>query len=121
MESIQSADQLQQCILAATDPTSAAKNAASSMLNHMCNMFPDAGSALCVQLMKQVYEQSEDKTFNVQEQHQIDNVIFYTFTTLQRALSKRCQNSECIVPLQCRAELRRNIYHYILRLERKRF
>ena len=115
MESIQSADQLQQCILAATDPTSAAKNAASSMLNHMCNMFPDAGSALCVQLMKQVYEQSEDKTFNVQEQHQIDNVIFYTFTTLQRALSKRCQNSECIVPLQCRAELRRNIYHYILR------
>ncbi len=113
--SIQSTDQLQQCILAATDPLSPAKNTASTMLNHMCNVFPDGGSVLCVQLMKQVYDKSENHAFSTQEQHQIDNVIFFTFTTLQRALSKRSQHSDCIVPNECRAELRHNIYHYIFR------
>lgn len=114
MESIQSPDQLQQCILAATDPTSATKNAASSMLNHMCNTLPDGGTSLCVRLMKNTLEMSEANNFNTQEQHQLDNVIFYTFTTLQRALSKSSKNSECIIPYQCRQELRRIIYRYIL-------
>ena len=118
MEPIQSTEQLQQCILAATDPMSATKNAASSMLNHMCNISPDGGSGLCVQLMKLVYAQSEGKTFSAEEQHQIDTVIFYTFTTLQRALSKRTQNSECIVPHHCRSELVQNIYHYIFRFNK---
>ena len=96
---------------------SSAKNAASSMLNHMCNSSADGGSTLCVQLMTRIYERGEVEQFTIQQQQQIDNVIFYTFSTTQRALSKRSKESlDCIVPYQCRTELRQIIHRYILRV-----
>ncbi len=132
MENIQTADQLQQCILIATDPMSPNKDVASSMLNHMCNSSPDGGSVLCVHLMNQIFQQQQ--VLDAQKQHQMDTIVFYTFTTLQRALKRKrrgqiqghgsgsggngnLMEDLCIVPYNCRVELRQIIYKYIFGID----
>ena len=115
MESIQSVQELQQCVLAATDPMSASKTTALSMLNHMCNTYADGGSQLCVQMINHVYEKAETEQMSIKDRNETDSVIFYALTTVQRALSKR-KNDQCIVPSQCRDTLRQVIYQYIFRV-----
>lgn len=116
MESIQTVDQLVTCICYATDPNSPHKNVASTMLNNMCTS-SDGGSFLCIQLMKQSLEQ---ETHNMAKEKciQIDNILFYALTTLQKALSLR-KGSECIVPYEFRLELRKIIYEHILKSDMK--
>jgi len=115
MESIQTIHQLQQCVLVATNPTSTSKTTALSMLNHMCNATPDGGSQLCVQLMRHVYEKAENEQAITHDRNELNSLIFYTLTTLQRALSKR-NNEVCIVPSPCRDTLRQTIYQYVFRV-----
>ena len=115
MEPILTIQQLQQCVLAATDPMSTYKTTALSMLNHMCNTDTDGGAQLCVQLMKHVYERAESEQIGIQERNELNSVIFYALTTLQRALSKR-NNEQCIVPSICRDALRQIIYQYVLQV-----
>lgn len=112
MESIQTVDQLVTCICYATDPNSTHKDVASMMLNNMCAS-SDGGSFLCIQLMKQSFEQ-ETTHFSHEKRLQMDNIIFYALTTLQMALSLR-KGSECIVPYEYRLELRKIMYEYILK------
>lgn len=119
---MQTPEQLQQCILVATDPKSSSKNSASSMLNQMCNSLQDGGSILCVQLMRNILEKRDQGILQDQQMH---NILFYTLTTLQRALARKTEessgggdrviDSNCIVPFHCRVELRETIYCFILR------
>jgi exportin-T len=116
MESIQTVDQLLTCICYATEPNSPNKDIASTMLNRLFAS-SDGGSFLCIQLMKQSLEQ-ETNSILQGKRLQMDNIIFYALTTLQKALSLR-KGSECIVPYDYRLELRKIIYEYILKSDMK--
>jgi exportin-T len=120
MEVISTVEQLQQCIMDAVDPTSTSKNVASSRINHMTNTYKDGGSLLCIQLLKEVFEKSDgqSKILQQQQQHQSqnDNLIFFALTTIQRGLSRKTNNGECIVPYEFRLELRQLIYQCVFRV-----
>lgn len=117
MEVIRTVEQLQQCILDAVDPLSNSKNIASSSINHMTNTFQDGGAQLCIQLMKEVFEKSDAQSINLQHQSQVDSLIFFALTTIQRGLNKKTNNGECIVTYDCRLELRQLIYRYVFRVD----
>jgi len=91
------------------------------MLNQMCNSLQDGGSILCVQLMRNILEKRDQGVVQEQQMH---NILFYTLTTLQRALTRKTESSgngnrivdsNCMVPHHCRVELREAIYCFILR------
>lgn len=112
MEQIQTIHQLITCICYATDPSSTNKDVASTMLNNL-SASSNGGSLLCIELLRHVFEMEENCHTN-NEQFQIDNILFYSLTTLQKALSLR-KGSECIVPYQFRLELRKIIYEKVLK------
>lgn len=117
MEVISTVEQLQHCVLEAVNPTSHSKNIASSRINHMTNTFNDGGSQLCVQLLKETFEKSEGQTLHLQHQRQVGSLIFFALTTIQRGLSKKTNDGECIVSYKCRLELLHLIYQYVFRVD----
>lgn len=113
MEQIQSAEQLEQCILAATNPLSPSKDVALNMLNHMCNAQVDGGAQLCGEVLNLAFSKSNPA--DATQCNQENSVVFYALTTLQRALCKT-KGTACIVPYQCRDSLRQIIYHHIFKV-----
>ena len=118
--SIQTPEDLQQCILIAIDPSPHAPNqsVATNLLNTLTNTSPDGGASLCVLLLRSLLQQQEhllqQETTSLDQFAQVDKVVFFLLTTLQRALSKLSPEKTCIVQEQTRLELRQIIFHYIL-------
>jgi len=109
---VQTTEQLQQCIFLATTGSSNSA-VASSMLNAMCAS-PDGGAKLCTDLLGQILSTSQ-KVNDPSETQKLYSSIFYTLTTIQRALSKGFdESSSVIVGDQCRLDLRQIIFRCVL-------
>lgn len=119
--SIQTPGELQQCILFAIDSSPHAPNRtiATNLLNTLTNTSPDGGASLCVVLLRSLFQQQEHNMLQqenvpLDQSTQVDKVVFYLLTTLQRSLSKTSREKTCIVQEQTRVELRQIIFHHIL-------
>ena len=131
MNTIQTTEQLHQCIVLATTASSSNSTTASSMLDAMCTS-QDGGSKLCIALLRQIFEKLGPK---INENQEVINIIFYSLSTIQRALSKsnvgsggvrddrRSSNSNSaphtttrviVVDESSRLDLRQIIFYYIM-------
>lgn len=119
MNSIQTTKQLQQCIILANTPSSDDSTTASSMLDEMCSRH-DAGSKLCTALLKELLSNISESSFALypinNENQPVINILFYSLTTIQRALAKDAdeRNDWVAVDVSCRDELRQIVFQYML-------
>jgi len=104
---IKNPEQLQRCIILATDPNLAGSESmlATATLDSIYNNTSDGGARLCAGLLLQFFPSTQEFSFQV-EQKEKWRVEFYALTTIQRALSKRTIGGGCIVPENLRVELR---------------
>ena len=149
MNSIQTTQQLHQCIILANTTSSnnnssanatTSTDTASTLLNNMCSEYYDGGSKLCTMLLREMYEQISMSSYSLypitNENQPLIHVLFFTLTTIQRALTKDADNnsysnnnnndtidddenngngdSRKCVNESCRIELRYIIFHYML-------
>lgn len=82
---------------------------ATKMLDSMCDTSSDGGARLCMGLLGQLFNGPRAKT----EHQAVYGLVFYTLTTIQRALSNRT-TGKCAVPENLRMELRGIIFRSIL-------
>ena len=119
MTTIQTTEQLRQCIVVANTPSSNDSSTASSMLDAMCSA-QDGGSKLCTALLREIFHKLSEASFTLypitNENQHVINILFYSMTAIQRALFRDTGKDIDLasVDKSCRTELRQIIFNYIL-------